>query len=76
MKAWNDASLGLNLNMFEPLNGTPTLLPTAGSALLTGASFTNYTGFTNVGYKGAFGTTDWTTGGWVNWNPQVTSYGN
>jgi hypothetical protein len=74
MKAWNDASLGLSLSMFEPLNGTPTLLPTAGSALLTGASFTNYSGFTNVTYKGAFGTTDWTTGGWVNWNPLNTDY--
>ncbi len=71
--AWNDASLGINPNVFEPLNGTPTLLPSAGSALLSGADFTSYTGFQSVTYKGAFGATDWTTG-WVNWNPQLTDY--
>jgi len=72
--SWSDASLGITANIFEPLNGAPTLLPTTGSALLSGASFTGYTGFTSVAYKGAFGTTDWTTGGWVNWNPQITDY--
>jgi hypothetical protein len=71
--AWSDASLGIDASIFEPLNGTPTLIPAAGSALLTGADFTGYTGFTNVAYKGAFGATDWTAG-WVNWNPQVTDY--
>jgi hypothetical protein len=72
LKRWQDA--GLNANVFEPLNGAPTLLPAAGSALLTGADFTGFTGFDAVTYRGAFGTTDWTTGGWVNWNPQVTDY--
>lgn len=72
--AWNDASLGINSNIFEPLNGTPTLLPTAGSLLLTTASdFTGYTGFTSASYIGAFGSADWTLG-WVNWNPQITDY--
>ncbi|GHN00258.1 hypothetical protein WSM22_17470 [Cytophagales bacterium WSM2-2] len=71
--AWSDASLGINANIFEPLNGAPTVLPAAGSALLTGADFTGYTGFTIVTYKGAFGATDWTLG-WVNWNPQLTDY--
>ena len=70
---WNDATLGLNANIFEPLNGTPTLLPLAGSILLTGSDFTGYTGFASVTHKGAFGTTDWTLG-WVNWNPQIKDY--
>jgi len=70
---WNDATLGINSSIFEPLNGTPTLLPAAGSILLTGADFTGYTGFQAVDYKGAFGNTDWTLG-WTNWNPQITDY--
>ena len=55
----------------------PTLLPDAGSPSLTGASFTNTrltdSFFTPVTYKGAFGTTDWTTG-WCNFDPQNTDY--
>jgi len=70
---WNDAALGINSSIFEPLNGTPTLLPADGSILLSGADFTGYTGFEQVQYKGAFGTQDWTQG-WVNWNPQITDY--
>jgi hypothetical protein len=72
--------LNINSNIFEPLNGTPTLLPGAGSPLLTGAVFTNFptganinAGFQAVDYEGAFGTTDWTIG-WVNWNPALTDY--
>jgi hypothetical protein len=68
---WTDS--GLNANNFEPLNGTPTLIPAAGSKLASGADFTGLSGFTVVTYRGAFGTTDWTTG-WVNWNPQGTDY--
>jgi hypothetical protein len=68
---WQDA--GINASIFEPLNGTPTLLPASGSKLLSGADFATLTGFTTVSYRGAFGTTDWTTG-WVNWNPQATDY--
>ncbi len=30
--------------------------------------------FEHVDYRGAFGTTDWTSG-WTNWNPQNTNYG-
>ena len=71
LSRWVDA--GLNANVFEPLNGTPTLIPAASSKLTTGADFTGLTGFTVVAYRGAFGTTDWTTG-WVNWNPQQTDY--
>ena len=55
----------------------PTLLPDAGSSVLTGASFTNSiltdSFFTPVTYKGAFGTTDWTSG-WCNFEPQNTDY--
>lgn len=69
---WSDASIGLSGSIFDPINATPTLLPT-GASLLTGADFTGFTGFTTVAYKGAFGTTDWTTG-WVNWNPQLKDY--
>lgn len=56
------ADTGINANAFEPLSGTPTLLPTASSPLATGSI-------------GAFTTAsaDWTLG-WVNWNPQVTDY--
>jgi|WetSurMetagenome_2_1015567.scaffolds.fasta_scaffold00015_85 hypothetical protein len=55
---------------------SPSLLPAAGSSLLTGASFTNSklaTGFDIVTYRGAFGTTNWTTG-WCNFDPQNTIY--
>lgn len=55
----------------------PTLLPEAGSPLLTGASFTNSrltdSFFTPVTYRGAFGTTNWTSG-WCNFDPQNTDY--
>jgi hypothetical protein len=71
--AWSDAALGLHISVFEPLNGAPTLVPAVGSALLTGADFTGYTGFEAVQHRGAFGDTDWTQG-WVNWNPQTTDY--
>jgi len=56
---------------------SPNFLPATGSPLLGGASFTNSrlsgTFFTQVPYKGAFGSTDWTTG-WCNFNPQNTDY--
>lgn len=56
---------------------SPTLLPAAGSPVLTGAAFTNTrltdSFFTAVTYKGAFGTTNWTTG-WCNFDPQNTDY--
>jgi hypothetical protein len=56
---------------------SPTLLPVGGSPVLTGASFTNSrltnSFFTPVAYKGAFGSTDWTSG-WCNFDPQNTEY--
>ncbi|MCU0462335.1 MAG: Ig-like domain-containing protein [Bacteroidales bacterium] len=54
----------------------PSLLPASGSVLLTGASFTNSrltSGFDVVTYRGAFGTTNWTTG-WCNFDPQNAVY--
>lgn len=56
---------------------SPALLPAAGSPLLSGASFTNSRltdpFFSPTTYRGAFGTTNWTSG-WCNWNPQNTVY--
>lgn len=67
-------TLNLNANAFNLT--TPSFLPQAGSSLLSGA---NWTGkgtdatLEKPTYKGAFGTTDWTTG-WTNFNPQNTDY--
>ncbi len=72
LSKWTDS--GLSANIFDPLSA-PTLLPTAGSPLLTGASFTGVVGAidTTPTYRGAFGATDWTSG-WSNWNPLLTDY--
>jgi hypothetical protein len=56
----------------------PNFLPATGSILLSGASFTNThlsgnSFITSVTYRGAFGTTDWTSG-WCNFDPQNTDY--
>jgi hypothetical protein len=55
----------------------PNFTLTGGSPLAAGASFSDGDladpFFTNVGYKGAFGSDDW-TGGWANWTPQSTTY--
>ncbi len=75
LKSYADA--GINSNVFEPLLGAPTLLPAAGSPLLTVAP--DFTGVstaglnTGISYRGAFGATDWTLT-WTNWNPQLTDY--
>jgi hypothetical protein len=73
IKATNDL-----LMITSPFNLTaPNFLPTAGSPLLSGAAFTNTrlsdSFFTVVTYRGAFGTTDWTSG-WCNFDPQNTDY--
>jgi hypothetical protein len=67
---WQDA--GISATVFES-GVAPTLLPAAGSILLTGGDVTGFAGLTAVTYRGAFSATDWTTG-WVNWNPQLTDY--
>ncbi|WP_262502323.1 hypothetical protein [Pedobacter terrae] len=40
---------------------------------MAGASFTGLTGFDVVAYRGAFGTSDWTSG-WANFTPQTNVY--
>jgi len=56
-----------------------SLLPGAGSALLTGAKFT-HAKLQNAFFDktpthiGAFGTTDWAKESWTNWDPQNTVY--
>ena len=78
--ARNNSILSTNdlLQVTSPFNLTaPNFLPVSGSPLLTGASFTNTrltdSFFTAVAYKGAFGTTNWTSG-WCNFDPQNTDY--
>jgi hypothetical protein len=58
-----------------PYASTPNFLPAGGSILLSGADFTNtnLSGMEVVTFRGAFGTTDWTSG-WANWDPQNTAY--
>ncbi|SDH07785.1 hypothetical protein SAMN05421827_11635 [Pedobacter terrae] len=54
----------------------PNLLPATGSIALTGAVFAgdqNDSFFEKVTYKGAFGTTNWTTG-WASWTPKTNVY--
>lgn len=53
---------------------TPNFLPKAGSPALSGASFTGMNAyFSTTTYRGAMGTTNWTSG-WTNWDPQNASY--
>jgi len=66
------------LQLTAPFSLTaPNFMPAAGSPLLTGALFTNTrltdSFFTSVAYRGAFGSTNWTTG-WCNFDPQNTDY--
>lgn len=77
ISGWNTTGVNLNLNANIFQVGTPTLLPGTGSVLLTGASFTGLPTpfFTTTGtFRGAFGTTDWTATGWVEWNPNIKDY--
>lgn len=53
---------------------SPNFLPATGSPALTGTSFTGMNAFfTSTTYRGAFGTTNWTSG-WCNWDPQNAAY--
>jgi hypothetical protein len=64
------------LMLTNPYAATPDAMPQGGSPLLSGASFVHAklaTGFDVVTYKGAFGSTDWTSG-WTNWDPENASY--
>lgn len=72
-KATNDL-----LQITSPFTLTePNFMPSSGSPVLTGAAFTNTrltdAFFTPVTHRGAFGTTNWTTG-WCNFDPQNTNY--
>jgi hypothetical protein len=57
----------------------PTLLPAAGSAVLTAADFSDAALKANTAidktpsFIGAFGTEDWTAS-WANFTPQTTVY--
>jgi len=55
--------------------GNVNALPSAGSPALSGANFTDLdmTFFELVSFRGAFGTTNWTSG-WANFDPQNTAY--
>ena len=53
---------------------SPNFLPVVGSPALSGTSFAGMNAFfTNTTYRGAFGTTNWTSG-WCNWDPQNAAY--
>lgn len=52
----------------------PNFLPNTGSPALSGVSFTGMNSyFVATTFRGAMGTTDWTTG-WTNWDPQNKAY--
>lgn len=79
----DNATAKISNSFYDPTKtGTaanPTsFLPESGSALLSGAAFTNAklsgSFFTQTNYIGAFGTTDWTKEAWVNFDPQNTVY--
>jgi hypothetical protein len=64
-----------DVQLTDPFNFTaPNFVPAGGSPALSGANFAGMDGFfTNVSYKGAFGTTDWTSG-WSSFTPKSNSY--
>ncbi|HVG16167.1 MAG TPA: hypothetical protein VM935_14450 [Chitinophagaceae bacterium] len=66
---------GNDLMLEAPFNfDAPNFLPKTGSPALTGASFAGLDPFfTNVAYRGAFGTTNWLTG-WSSFTPQTNVY--
>jgi hypothetical protein len=69
------------INLANPFNLTaPNFLPNAGSPALSGAQFLNGTApsatntfFTVTTYRGAMGTTNWTTG-WASFTPKTNVY--
>lgn len=76
---YNNTTIGLASSlMVTSLDiNTPELTLMAGSPLLTGAGFSdsyvNDPWFTQVSYRGAFGTSDWTDC-WAEWDPQNQAY--
>lgn len=77
-KATADGNVTLGVDPAEvkltsPFNYTaPNLLPASGSPALQG-TFAATPGATATTFRGAFGTTDWTTG-WANWDPNNKAY--
>jgi hypothetical protein len=69
------SSVGITSVSME--NPMATLMPTANSPLLTSGSFANprlqSSYFDKVNFRGAFGTTNWTTS-WTNFDPQNADY--
>lgn len=67
-------STDIKLGNISNLNA-PNFLPNSTSPALNGASFVGLDAsfFTTTTFKGAMGTSDWTTS-WTNWNPQTTNY--
>ncbi len=63
------------IQLEAPFNwDAPNFMPRAGSPALTGANFAGMDAFfTQVTFRGAFGTTNWTTG-WVSYTPQTNPY--
>lgn len=59
----------------DPFNfSLPNFLPQGGSPASGGASFAGMDPFfTNVAFRGAFGTEDWTAG-WANFDPKLSAY--
>lgn len=76
------AEAGIDKAFYNPKSsvGTPeSFLPAAGSPLLGAGAFANAKLQNayfdkSATYMGAFGTTDWTKEGWVNFDPQNTVY--
>ena len=63
MLTGNSLVKGLNINF----------MPSAGSPLVSSASFSGFSGFDAVSYVGAFGTDNWLAG-WTNFDPENTAY--
>ncbi|MFN9710192.1 MAG: hypothetical protein ACK55K_02135, partial [Bacteroidota bacterium] len=64
-----------DIQLENPFNlSAPSFLPKAGSPALTAdTSYAGTSGFTRVGYRGAFGNTNWMQG-WTSFTPQNNVY--
>jgi hypothetical protein len=76
---WDNMVYSANTDVMlsNPFNYTnPNFRPSAGSPMLSGASFADpflASDFSTVTYRGAFGADDWTAD-WTNFNPDTASY--
>lgn len=67
-----------DIQLTDPNNySTPNFMPQMSSAMLLGSDFSSgrlsNSFFDAVAYRGAFGSTDWTSG-WANWTPESNDY--